>query len=656
MTVPLPPLLGEPKPREPLVPAWAWLWRNRHVTVPVLAVPPAFVMAGAVLAHAPSAAWPTAIGSAVLAATMSVMARHKWDRLSEQVYAIASAAAAGGWLTAAAFAGLGVPELAAGAVLALAWGVPWWWHKRPRRHAAEQWDAWWQHYAAGWGLRGSRVLDITTAGVIDTLRVQLWAGRQHLKDVTTALPLIESALQGHVEAGMTRCEAVRRNPSQVLIHLKRENPHDTEVQWDPSLAPKSVTELAPLGKNEAGEWVYGPLLDNWFLIGRKRSGKSNELSALFTSWTGCRDAQPPWLIDLKGGRSARPWREAIDWLATGIDEARLMLATAAAEVRARAEHCYTGVEQNVPTLDVPALLVAVDEAHGVLSQMSGDSECNRYARVIAAEGAAVNVHLWVMTQHGALDTSVGNEQIRANMPCRMCFAVSDPAHGQFALPDWAHLDASKLENQGEFYYRLGHDMPASTCRGPHMPHPSILQFAAGRPASARARLLLYAEDWQETYDTRRDRLPASFGGPARARRPVEAPMSPTPPQPAEDSPERMAQRIADEVAALPNVATPPQVPAELLADATTRRKDRFAQLLTQAPPEGITPKALKDGTGLGNTWVHQQLAALLGIGVVTKVSDGHYRAVPGQNVWAGLQQVWNANARLADLAREKISA
>jgi hypothetical protein len=112
-----------------------------------------------------------------------------------------------------------------------------------------------------------------------------------------------------------------------------------EVGWDGALCPASVTALAPIGKDESGEWVFAPLLTNWFQIGRTRSGKSNELSTLLASWTGCADALPPWIIDLKGGRSARPWAEGADWIATTIEEARLVPAAGAAEVRARAEHC-----------------------------------------------------------------------------------------------------------------------------------------------------------------------------------------------------------------------------------------------------------------------------------------------------------------------------
>jgi hypothetical protein len=148
----------------------------------------------------------------------------------------------------------------------------------------------------------------------------------------------ESALQGHVELGMTRAEAVRGNPSQVLVHLKRANPHAHEYTWEPALAPATITGDMPLGKDEAGEWDTAACMAlNWFIIGALGGGKSNQESVMLASITGCPDALV-WLIDRKGGKAARPWLGAIDWVATTVEEARLMLRTLLAEVRARALH------------------------------------------------------------------------------------------------------------------------------------------------------------------------------------------------------------------------------------------------------------------------------------------------------------------------------
>lgn len=639
------------QPRGPAFPAWDTLRRNRHVTVP-MAVPPAFLAAGAALATSPQAGIPTAVGAGVLAGSVWWAAPHKWDRRPEQWYARASALAGGAWMSATALLGLGVPELIAAGVLGTAWGIPWFLHKRTRKHEAgmvARWNFWWLHYAAAWDLAGSHILDVTTSGVIDTLHVQLRAGHQHLADVKAILPKLESALQGHVKARMTRCEVHPGNPSQVLVHLKRENPHKIEYGWDGSKCPTSITGTMPLGKDEHGAWVMVPCLaPNWFLIGALGGGKSNELSVMLASITGCEDALT-WGIDLKGGKSLRPWIGALDWVATTVDEARLMLRALLAEVRARARDGYDGNEELVPTPDVPAIFLFLDEAHNIVSDMSGDPECQRLLAAVASECRSSAIRVVVATQYGALYESVGSEQIRGNLMNRICFKVADAAHGQFALDDWSSLDASRLDTAGEFYYRLQGAAGSSPCRGPHLRHADVREIAARNAAIQRPPLRLYAAEHQATYDARHDRQPAAF---RRAGHPLlEAPMTPAPPPTASSGWIAEAlERIEDTVAAIPDSPAPPTVDPALLEDEMTRKKRLWALLLQQAQPPGIRPRDLNTGSGMSSSWTHQQLSALIENGVVTKPADGRYLVVPGQDAWDGLQRIKASHDRTADLA------
>lgn len=650
---PLPPVLPDTAPpgdpRIPLLPAWRFAARHRHLTIPAVGVPAGFLAAGAAAAafHQPV---DTAIAGAGALLAVHLKAPHKWDRAIEQWYARASAAAAGGWLTAVSITGLNWPEVAALGAGALAWGFPFWHHKRPRGRRLQGivaiWDEWWRHYAVNWDLAGSEVIAVRTKGVIDTLRVQLPPGKKSVRDVEQMLHLLESALRGHVAPRMTRAEADPKDPSQILIHLKRKNPHNVEVKWDGELAPSSVSDLMPIGRGEDGQIVFAPMLQNWFVIGRLRSGKSNELSVFLASITGCRDAALPWIVDLKGGRSARPWQPAAGWIATTIEEARLLTRCGVAEVRARARDAYSGEEQNVPTPDVPMLPIIIDEAHGVTSDMSGDTECRRNIAIIASEGGAVNVQLIILTQYGALSESVGTEQIRGNLPARMCFAVSQADHGQFVLPDYAKLDASRLENKGEFYWRLGADGSSAPCRGPHMPHPLVRQIAARNGALPRPPLILFATEWQETFDTRHERLPEAF------RHSQEADVIPI------ETPEQAAARIEAELQEVPDAPAPPQPlpPDDVLADEMTRRKQEFARLVATAPTDGIAPKQLRSATGFARSWIQRQLADLAERGVVTRVSDGHYRGASAEVIWEAMETIRKERAQFDAEAREKVSA
>ena len=630
--IPRPPSL----PKDPgSVPVLGFARRNRHWTVPVL-LPLLFLMLGFSAATMPQYRDALVAAAAVASGAMYLAAPHKWDRAVEQWYARLSVLVFGGWLCAVSWAGLTWTMTVALFVLALAWGVPWYVHKRPRdtkaaRGITGQWNEWWQHHAVHWGVAGSGVREVTTKGPVVTLRVQLWAGRQHARQVEDIAHLIESALRGFVDHGMVRVARAPGNPSQVLVHLKQGNPLARAIRWDASMVPLSVLDQVAIGLGEDGRWLRVVLASNWFITGKSRSGKSNQLSVFLAVITGVPDARA-WLIDRKGGRAARPWMPALDWCAVTIEEARTLLAVAVAEVEARAMHAYDGTEQLVPTPEVPALFVIVDEAHEVTSQTDrGDARCASLLSAVASMGMGVAVYTVVLTQHGTLELSVGSEQTRANLVNSICFAVRQASHGAYALSDWAKLDASKLREKGSFYAQIGPDASSVPERAPEMSHELVEQIAARNGAMPRRPLVLYAADHQEVYDMRWSRLPAVF-------RPLApqcegGPESPSPAflprdgeTPGDDMP-GARERVEADVAALPDTdlagLTLPS--DEEIRSETARRRLRFAVALMNAPDEGVTPRQLVTATGLSRSWIHQQLSALADAGAVIKVGDGRYR-------------------------------
>jgi hypothetical protein len=635
---------------------WQWLRRRRHWTVPALL--PLGFLAVAALAHQAHARVAAVAICATVTTLVAFFASDKWDRRSEVAYAITSGACWTGWITAVTYAGVTPWTLIPLAALAIAWGIPWYCHKRPReKHASAkiitEWDTWWQHHAPGWDLSGSRVTDVILDGgdVMQILVVQLWAGRQTTAQVQSAAGKIESALRGWIRPGMLRVRADKHDASKARILLRRENPLGKDVTWDPGLVPATITRPAPLGRSESGQPVMAPLLSNWFIIGASRSGKSNELSALLATITGCPDALT-WLIDMKGGRAARPWLPAVDWLAVTIEEARVMLAAAAAEVSARAMNAYDGHEQLRPTPAVPALFVVVDETHEVTSDTRGDTTCARLLEPVASMGMGVAVYVIVVTQYGALCESVRTEQVRMNLLSRMCFRVTKPEHGAFALSDWDRLNPARLEAQGEFYWQAGPEAGSEPGRGPHMPHDLVRQIAARNGAVPRRPLVLYASDHQEAYDMRWTRLPAAF----RRTAPQTAAGVPLPRQdtpPAADARENTAsdevaraRLIEEEVAATPDgpLVNPPD--SATLRAVLARQKALFARALRNAPPEGVTPGQLKTATGLSRSWVQQQLRLLTDTGAITKITTGHYRETPGRDTAQAMDEIRDQQARL----------
>ena len=51
---------------------------------------------------------------------------------------------------------------------------------------------------------------------------------------------------------MTRPEINKTDPSQVWIHLKKQNPLREAIVWDEAMAPGDITQPAPLGVRETG--------------------------------------------------------------------------------------------------------------------------------------------------------------------------------------------------------------------------------------------------------------------------------------------------------------------------------------------------------------------------------------------------------------------
>lgn len=640
---------------------WAWLHRNRHATVPAFLPVAALIVAVAVrIADAAQYVLPAAV--AVVAMT-AFFARFKWDRPVEVLYAILSAVCACGWLAFAAVAGIGRTALITLAALSLAWGIPYWRHKRPRPKVDNaaliaEWDEWWQHHAPGWGLGGSKVTGITFKGPMETLVVQLWRGRQSVRDVDNIAHLIESALDGYVRHGMVRVRVNPLNPSQALIRLRRENPLAKNMDWDPSLVPASATGPAPIGVSESGEPILTPLLANWFIIGRSRSGKSNELSEFLATLTGVPDART-WLIDMKGGRAARPWLPALDWCAVTIEEARLMLRVAAAETGARSMHAYDGHEQLQPTQEVPALCIVIDETHEVTSTTRGDTECANLLEPIASMGMGVAVYVIILTQYGALEESVRTEQVRLNLSHRMCFQVEEQRHGAFALSDFAALDASKLEHPGEFYWKRGPRAASEPGRGHEMSHDLVREIAARNSQVKRPSLLLYASGYQGTYDARWTRLPGAFRKLAPQAQAVTAASPPDTQEAPVDIPrsngdeiradaEMRAQRIEDEVAEVhaSGRTEPPKVDDLALRRKINQQKAEFARALQEAPEAGISPARLMEVTGMPRSTLNAHLTALTSDGAVIKVGRGAYRAAAGMDVAEAMEKIRKGDDRL----------
>jgi hypothetical protein len=680
-----------------------WARRNTHFTVP-LAVPPVLWLAALILHQVHPAAYVVPLCGALLAGCIWVFAPHRWDRPAEQLYARLSAALGALWLWAAAFLGPAsgtVPAAVLGAFLlagCIAWGVPWWRHKRPRgmkkrQKLIAQCDAWWQSHCHNWNLLGSHVIDARLSGVSLTMRVQGQAGLHSIDRFRQVVHLIESAAEGHADVGLVRVDAVKGHPSQADVVLKKENPLQGVVEYDMALAPRSAHDPAPFGRLESGGWWMTRLRRNRFTNGESRSGKSNDLLLGMANLSGCADARTV-LIDLKGGRSSRPVLEsgAAEYVITDADEARMYLRMLAAEIASRAKGAYDGNEQLLATEEIPAIFTLIDEVHGLTSAMNGDAECARLLAIVASQGMGLECYVWVFTQFGSLEESVRTEQTRGNLLMRTCYRVAEARHGAYCIPEYSKLDASKLEEDGTCYVKDGKNATPEQIRAAYMPHELLARIAGqnARLLGGRPPLRLYCGGrtafrtgegdvtWQQWWDRRWLRLDPELRGSSPQYREAlgrygESPVTevaaegrradipvPSPEPGSGDAASAAARLAADDAELMSRVpddfAPDPRLVAKLPAAMATQ-EDRFADALEAADATSpVTPRDLIGASGFGHSWVHDRLNALVETGFVTQVTRGRYAALPGSDIRLGLKGIRERNDQLGREARQKISA
>jgi hypothetical protein len=692
-----PPVVTTP-PWQPqdkdLVPAYRWLWQRRHWTVPVFLLPGLWL--AALTLHLLHYATYTLLAGGIVAVITVLGAHLKWDRVSEQWYARLTVVAAWLWLWIGAWLGPAHlwPFVALASAVAV-WGYFWWRHKRPRGHRRRQkllgkWDAWWQSHCWNWNLGGSKVIAVWPMGVTTKVRIQGIAGRHSIQHVKQVMHLIESGADGHADTGMIRAEVVKGKPSQFDLFFKKENPLRGIVEYDMSLAPRSVHEQMVAGMSETGVWKTITPRRNRFVIGETRSGKSNDLLVGLAALTGCPDSRQI-LIDLKAGRSARPVlaAAAVEYVVTEVDEARMLLRMLTAETAARSKYAYTGEEQLLATDEVPALHLMIDETNGLTSVANGDTECVRLLGTVTSQGNGLEIYTWVYTQHGSLEESVRTEQIRGNLHVRSVYRVAEARHGAYVIPEYNKLDASKLEEKGTCYIKDGKDATPEQVRAPHMPHPLLKKIAAqnARLLDGRPPLTLYCGSqiaagdmtWQQWWDSRWGRLdeafhalspqyqewaalqsarsPAEAFAATEAARAAAAPAGPLPANPGEgdaaSAAERIRRELADAHRGVPGNFVPPKVN---LRPVITRQKGTFATALESAPPEGISPTQLMDESGMSSAWVYQKLSGLVEAGVATKLGRGRYAPVAGGDIREAMSVLDAGNEQLYREARETVDA
>ena len=195
------------------------------------------------------------------------------------------------------------------------------------------------------------------------------------------------------------------------------------------------------------------------IVGVIGSGKSNVLNVFIAQLALCEDALI-FVVDLKGGRMARPWlmpwledpdgvrRPVIDWLATTRKEADLMLDTLLAAGDTRAAK-GSGGEKITPRRDMPQVVILFDETAVATGHGRKDDEVSSRALAVKvarlAETYRSEAFVPVVSAiRGDVET-LGLTAIKAQALARIGLRVSQSGDGDSVFPD-NHAAAKALAN------------------------------------------------------------------------------------------------------------------------------------------------------------------------------------------------------------------
>ncbi|MEU2346967.1 FtsK/SpoIIIE domain-containing protein [Streptomyces sp. NPDC013082] len=352
-----------------------------------------------------------------------------------RVQATASVAAGMGWLTCATAAGpFGHPMLDAwligGGLFAASWNV-----RQLLRNGA------------------SGDVEETNSGGLGALAEAIGWEKVRVKGAKgSGKGTVQAALQ--VEPGST-VEAVQSTTAKVAAALQVP-PSGVVVTQDPEngargtislrvadllkdgvpfAAPAALgmmpTHPIPVGLYADGEvWLLdpfsAPILQHVLVMGVTGAGKSEFLRSL-VAHLATRQKMTVFLVDLaKGRQTVGHIADGIDWLIQDAKEAKRMLRSLPAAIKARGDVLADeGLDQWTPASSLNAMLVWIEEA----ADVADFDELEEIAR----KARSVGIWLGISLQR-ATWTNVSTD-VRANLQGSVCFGVDQPGDAGFCLPD-----------------------------------------------------------------------------------------------------------------------------------------------------------------------------------------------------------------------------
>lgn len=408
----------------------------------------------------------------------------------------------------------------------------------------------WEAMFACHGAKGVRVTrtEQTRAGYTKVCRLPR-DGSVTYRRVRALVEPFETALD--VDAGCVRFE--RLSGAEFAVHVVTQNvlAETVPFPFDPAEAPISINDPLGIGPNELGDIVEILLREIQVLLsGTTGAGKSNLLAVLIALLTRCDDVVI-WMIDLKGGRTAKPWLKpwltgsdpratcpVIDWVATTLDEVEIMLPclVKVADYRSTAGDG----EKVTPSPHQPQIVLIVDESAVVFgNNVPGGPRRAQLLENIAGRGRSEALLVLLSVLRSTV-TMIGSGDIKSLFKLRLAMGVSGAADARLALDD-SELAAgvAALKYPGTLYMQQDAARPVPT-KAYRMDFDRIPEIAAAhtpwRPGLERDLELYlgaaYSERWSEEraghlIPGHKPKLPTAIGANHPTTAPASAPLRTT---------------------------------------------------------------------------------------------------------------------------------
>lgn len=302
------------------------------------------------------------------------------------------------------------------------------------------------------GHAGVDVTDVREERAGRVVRLKLpRSGKITMASLTEVTPRIEVILElrpGSVEF------LVGDNSSDVIMKLREREVFSASPRLVPEAYATSISQPFAIGAQEDGTRLNILLRElHAYVVGATGMGKSNLVNVLVSQIARCPDALI-WFIDMKGGRTAKPWiqpwiegmteRPALDWVATTRDEAARMMEAFKAAIDVRM-NSGVGASKISPSPAMPQIILICDEMatlfgaqRGRRSEVGDDAKTNQQfislgeecVQLGRSEAAAC---IWV-TQRGT-NSMAGSGDIKSQCKMRIALGAASEGDLQYVIPD-----------------------------------------------------------------------------------------------------------------------------------------------------------------------------------------------------------------------------